>query len=131
MDSDGDSGGRPNHSRPGPHLTDAQLRSALRFAERRLRSLDIEHTALRRAYRHEIATIRRQLIDRLLKRMMARDGPLSDEQQAELRRRFDERVLSTAQIAGLVRTVSRGRTDAVAALTEIEAMALLLRLEQE
>ncbi len=129
MGSDGDFNGRAKYSRSSLNLTDSQLRSALRFAERRLRSLDTEHTALQRAYRHEIATIRRQLIDRLLKRMMARDGPLSGEQQQALRRRFEKRGMSGAQIAGLVRTVSRGRTDETAALTEIEAMALLLRLE--
>jgi hypothetical protein len=131
MQSDGDSNGRANHSRPGPHLTDARLRSSLRFAERRLRSLDTEHKALQRAYRHEIATIRRQLIDRLLKRMIAQDAPLSEAQRDELRLRFEERALSAAQIAGLVRTVSRGRTNETSSLSEIEAMALLLRLEKE
>ena len=128
VDSNGDSA-HAKRSHPSLNLTDAQLRSALRFAERRLRSLDTEYTALQRAYRHEIATIRRLLIDRLLNRMMAQDGPLSVEQQVELRRRFERHGLSGDQISGLARTVSRGRTDAIGPLTEIEGMALLLRLE--
>ena len=111
------------------HLNDAQLRSAIRFAEAHLRSVEEDHDALRRAYCDEIALIRRHLIDRLLARILARARPLSDQQCSELRRRFERRATPAVEVASLVRAASRGRTDQLDALSEIEAMALLLRLE--
>jgi hypothetical protein len=111
------------------HLNDAQLRSAIRFAEAHLRSVEEDHDALRRAYCDEIALMRRHLIDRLLVRILARASPSSEQQRSELRRRFERRATPAVEVASLVHAVSRGRTNQVDALSEIEAMALLLRLE--
>ena len=113
------------------HLNDAQLRSAIRFAEAHLRSVEEDHDALRRAYCDEIALMRRHLIDRLLVRILARAKPSSEQQRSELRRRFERRAMPPVEVASLVRAASRGRTDRLDALSEIEAMALLLRLEPD
>ena len=113
------------------HLNDAQLRSAIRFAEAHLRSVEEDHDALRRAYCDEIALMRRHLIDRLLVRILARARPSSEQQRSELRRRFERRATPAVEVASLVRAASRGRTDQLDALSEIEAMALLLRLEPD
>ena len=112
-------------------LNDAQLRTAIRFAEKRLRCVEEDHVELRRAYLNEIGAMRGHLIDRLLKRMIAQAEPLSDAQRCELQRHFERRAMAAAQIALLVRAASRGRTEQLHALTEIEAMALLLRLERD
>ena len=109
------------------HLNDAQLRAAIHFAEAHLRSVEEDHDALRRAYCDEIALMRRHLIDRLLVRILARAGPSSEQQRSELRRRFARRATPPIEIASLIHAASRGRTDRLGALTEIEAMALLLR----
>jgi hypothetical protein len=113
------------------HLNDAQLRSAIRFAEAHLRSVEEDHDALRRVYGDEIALMRRHLIDRFLVRILARARPSSEQQRSELRRRFERRAMPPVEIASLVRVASRGRTDRLEALSEIEAMALLLRLEPD
>lgn len=110
------------------HLNDAQLRTAIRFAQAHLRSAEEAHEALRRAYCDEIELMRSHLIDRLLARLLARAGPLSDQQRSELRRRFERRATPAVEVASLVRAASRGRTAWLDALNEIEAMALLLRL---
>jgi hypothetical protein len=130
MDFDGDPGA-PASADEYSDLNDAQLRTAIRFAEKRLAWVEEDHVELRRAYRDEIDTMRGQLIDRLLARMIAQAGPLSDEQRCELQRRFERRALPAEQIALLVRAASRGRTEQLHALTEIEAMALSLRLERD
>ncbi len=113
------------------HLNDAQLRLAIRFAEAHLRSVEEDHHALRRAYCDEIALMRRYLIDRLLVRILGRAKPSSEQQRSELRRRFERRAIPPVEVASLVRATSRGRTDQLDALSEIEAMALLLRLEPD
>jgi hypothetical protein len=113
------------------HLNDAQLRSAIRFAEAHLRSFEDDHDALRRAYCDEIALMRSHLIDRLLVRILARARSSSEQQRSELRRRLERRARPAAEVASLVRAASRGRTDQLDALSEIEAMALLLRLEPD
>ena len=110
-------------------LNDAQLRSAIRFAEAHLRSVEEDHDALRRAYRDEIAVMRRHLVDRLLVRILARARPSSELQRGELRRRFERRATPAVEVASMVRAASKGRTDRLDGLSEIEAMALLLRLE--
>ena len=109
-------------------LNDAQLRSAIRFAEAHLRSVEEDHDALHRAYCDEIALMRGHLIDRLLVRIITRARPSSELQRSELRRRFERRAASAVDVASLVRAASKGRTDQLDALSEIEAMALLLRL---
>lgn len=110
-------------------LNDAQLRSAIRFAEAHLRSVEEDREALRRAYCDEIALMRRHLVDRLLVRILARARPSSEVQRSELRRRFERRATPAVEVASLVRAASKGRTDRLDGLSEIEAMALLLRLE--
>jgi len=110
-------------------LSDTQLRSAIRFTRAYLQSIEEEQAVLRRAYNDEIAIMRGELVDRLIARIMTRTGPLSPEQWRELLRRFESHALPTAHITALVRSASRGRTDDVGALSEIEAMAILLRLE--
>jgi hypothetical protein len=128
MDFDGDHGA-PAGANAYSDLNDAQLRTAIRFAEKRLVCVEEDYVELRRAYRDEIDAMRGQLIDRLLRRMIAQAEPLSEEQRCELQRRFERRAMPTEQVAFLVRAASRGRTEQLEALTEIEAMALLLRLE--
>lgn len=73
--------------------------------------------------------MRSHLVDRLLARILARATPLSQQQCGELRRRFEQRATPAVEVASLIRAASRGRTARLDALNEIEAMALLLRLE--
>ena len=112
-------------------LNDGQLRSAIRFAEKHLRGLEEDHVTLLLAYREEIDAMRRHLIDRMLRRMVSSSAPLSDDQKRDLRRAFERRAMDASEIAVVVRAASRGRVGHVDALTEIEAMALLLRLDRE
>jgi hypothetical protein len=130
MDSDVPSSGS---ARPFDYsqLNDGQLRSAIRFAENHLRGVEEDHVTLLRAYREEIDAMRRHLIDRMLRRIVTSSAPLSDEQQRNLSHAFERRAMDASEIAVVVRAVSRGRVGHVDALTEIEAMALLLRLDRE
>jgi|SRR5579862_3456814 len=114
----------------GPYasLPDAQLRSAIRFAELHLGSIQDDHECLCRLYRHEIATMRGHLLDRLIARIITRAKPLADQQRLELLRRFERRATSPEKVVSIVRAVSRGRTEHLDALSEIEAMAILLYL---
>jgi 23S rRNA G2069 N7-methylase RlmK/C1962 C5-methylase RlmI len=130
MDFDGHPGA-PASADEYSDLNDAQLRTAIRFAEKRLRWVEEDHVELRRAYHDEIDSMRGQLIDRLLTRMIAQAEPLSEEQRRELQHRFERRAMPAEQVALLVRAASRGRTEQLHALTEIEATALLLRLERD
>lgn len=125
--------------RPGPsthphdysQLDDEQLRSAIRFTEKRLRWVQEEHVELTRAYRGEVDAMRRHLIDRILTRMIATAAPLSDEQRHHLHCAFERRAICSDEVARLVRAATKGRSDQIGALNEIEAMALLLRIERE
>jgi hypothetical protein len=112
-------------------LNDGQLRSAIRYAEKHLRWVEEDHVALLRAYRAEIDAMRRHLIDRMLRRMVTSSAPLSGEQQRDLSRAFERRAMDASEIAVVVRAASRGRVAHVDALTELEAMALLLHLGRE
>jgi hypothetical protein len=112
-------------------LNDEQLRSAIRFAEKHLRGVEEDHGTLLRAYRSEIDAMRRQLIDRMLMRIVTDSAPLSGEQRRDLHRAFERRAMAASEISKVVRAASRGRADRVDALTEVEAMALLLRLDRE
>ncbi len=112
-------------------LNDGQLRSAIRFAEKHVRWVEEDHVTLLQAYREEIDAMRRHLIDRMLRRMLTSFAPLSNEQQRDLSRTFERRAMDASEIAKVVRAASRGRVGHVGALTEIEEMALLLRLDQE
>ena len=112
-------------------LNDGQLRSAIRFAEKHLRWVEEDHVTLLRAYREEIDAMRRHLIDRMLRRMVSSSAPISDEQRRDLSRAFERRAMDASEIVKVVRAASRSRVGHVAALTEIEAMALLLRLDRE
>ncbi len=73
--------------------------------------------------------MRRHLIDRMLRRIVTGSAPLSNEQRRDLRRAFAQRSMDSGEMANVVRAASRGRVGEVDALTEVEAMALLLRLE--
>jgi hypothetical protein len=130
MDFNGDPGA-PASADEYSDLSDAQLRTAIRFAEKRLRWVEEDYVEVRRAYRKEIGAMRGQLIDRLLSRMIVQAKPLSEEQRCKLQRRFEGRAMPAGEVALLVRAASRGRTEQLHALTEIEAMALLLRLERD
>ena len=130
MDSDVPSGASaeaPDYSQ----LNDGQLGSAIRFAEKHLRWVEEDHVTLLRAYREEIDAMRRHLIDRMLRRMDTSSARLSGEQQRDLSHAFERRAMDASEIAVVVRAASRGRVGHVDALTEIEAMALLLRLGRE
>jgi hypothetical protein len=52
-------------------LNDAQLQSAIRFAEEHLHSLEEDHLELLRVYRDEIDSMRRDLFERVLGRIVA------------------------------------------------------------
>ena len=130
MDSDGPSGASAEAS-DYSQLNDGQLGSAIRFAEKHLRWVEEDHVTLLQAYREEIDAMRRHLIDRMLRRMVTSSAPLSGEQQRDLSRAFERRAMDASEIANVVRAASRGRVGHVDALTEIEAMALLLRLDRE
>lgn len=112
-------------------LNDDQLRSAIRFAEKHLRWVEEDHVSLLRAYREEIDAMRRDLIDRMLRQMVTCSAPLSNEQRRDLRRAFERRAMDASEIANVIRAATRGRTAGVDALTEVEAMALLLRFGRE
>jgi hypothetical protein len=122
---------------PSPHpfdysqLSDVELRSAIRFSEKHLRWVEEDHEALLRAYREEIDAMHRHLIDRMLRRMVTGSARLSVEQRRDLTRAFERRSMAASDIAKAVRATSRGRVTSIDALTEIEAMALLLRLGRE
>ncbi len=75
--------------------------------------------------------MRRHLIDRMLRRIVTGSAPLSDEQREDLNRAFERRAMDASEITKAVRATSRGRVACVDALTEIEAMALLLRLDRQ
>lgn len=130
MDPDISSGASPN-AFDYSQLDDEQLRSAIRFAEKHLRWIQEDHSTLLRAYRGEIEAMRRHLIDRMLSRIVIGSAPLSDEQRRDLNRTFERRSMDASEITKAVRATSRGRVARVDALTEIEAMALLLRLDRE
>jgi hypothetical protein len=130
MDSDVPSGASA-HAYDYSQLNDGQLRSAIRYAEKHLRWVEEDHVALLRAYREEIDAMRRHLIDRMLRRMVTSSAPLSGEQQRHLSHAFERRAMDASEITVVVRAASRGRVGHVDALTEIEAMALLLRLDRE
>lgn len=131
MDSDGLPGASAARWSGYSELNDEQLRSAIRFAEMRLRWTQEEHFELMRAYRDEIDAMRKHLIDRILARMIPSARPLSDSQRDDLSHAFKRNAMSCDEVARLIRAATRGRSDQITALTEIEAMALLLRLERE
>ncbi len=74
--------------------------------------------------------MRRQLVDRMLSRMAARGERLSHEQRRDIACALERRGVSAVDVATLVRSATKGRSDRLEALTEIEAMAVLLRLER-
>lgn len=129
MDSDGrlDPAARPSDY---SQLNDEQLRSAMRFAEKRLRWVQEEHVELTRAYQGEIDAMRKHLIDRILTRMVSSAAPLSEQQCHELNAAFERCAMKADEVARLVRAATKGCAEQIDALTEIEAMALLLRLER-
>jgi len=129
-----DSNGRPGPSaHPGDYsqLSDEQLRSAIRFTEKRLRWTEEEHVELTCAYQGEIDAMRRHLFDRILSRMITGAAPMSEEQRDDVTRALERAALPPEAVAQLIRATTKGRADQVTALNEIEAMALLLRLERE
>ncbi|HUA09474.1 MAG TPA: hypothetical protein VMA98_09380 [Candidatus Acidoferrales bacterium] len=129
-----DSNGRPGPSaHPGDYsqLSDEQLRSAIRFTEKRLRWTEEEHVELTRAYQGEIDAMRKHLFDRILSRMITGAAPISEEQRDDVTRALERAALPPEAVAQLIRATTKGRADQVTALNEIEAMALLLRLERE
>ena len=130
MDSDGRSGPSA-HPHDYSQLNDEQLRTAIRFTEKRLRLAQEEHVELTHAYRDEIDAMRKHLIERMLSRMLVNAAPLSEQQRCDLNVAFERCAMKTDEVARLIRAVSKGRVDKITALTEIEAMALLLRLARE
>jgi hypothetical protein len=52
-------------------LSDGQLRAGIRFAEQHIRSVEEDHVELLRVYRDEVDAMRRHLLDRVLRRMIA------------------------------------------------------------
>jgi hypothetical protein len=130
MDSDGRCG-PPGCAQDYSQLNDEHLRAAIRFTEKHLRWLQEDHSELARAYRSEIDAMRAYLIDRMLTRLISGSAPLSDRQRHDLNAAFERCAIRPNEVARLIRAATRGRTEQIVALTEIEAMALLLRLERE
>lgn len=112
-------------------LNDEQLRSAIRFAEKHLDWVQEDHVTLLRAYREEVDAMRRHLVDRMLRRIVTGSPPLSTDQRRDLDRAFERRAMNPNEIAKVIRAASKGRVVQVGGLTEIEAMALLLRLDRK
>ena len=129
------SGLAPMHSNSNvdgySQLTDGQLRAAIRFAEKRIRWADEDHVALQRVYRAEIAAMRKHLIDRLIGRLITTSTHPSAAQVRDLRLAIEQRALLPSDVAMLVRATTKGRTDQLDSLTEVEAVALSIRLEQQ
>lgn len=111
-------------------LSDTQMQSAIRFAEERIRWIEEDHAVLVRSYRDELVAMRRHLVNRIFARMAARGTPLSGAQRQDLRRTFRVRSMTAEAVCALVRAATKGRTDRLDALTEIEAMAIMLHLQQ-
>jgi hypothetical protein len=130
VESDGRFPASPN-GQDYSQLTDEQLHSAIRFAEKRLHWNEEDHAVLLSAYRDEIAAMRRHLIDRALARLLANDSAASPEQHRELRRAIAECGVGENEVARMIRLLTNGRTDRVEDLREIEVMALHVRLERE
>lgn len=116
-----------DQTEPYRRLSDADLRTAIRFAKSHLRSVAQNHHVLCRAYRREIATMRRLLVRRGSRPEPACRASLSDRQRA-LDSRFRALGTPAGRVRSLVRAASRGRTDQVRALTDVEAIALLFCL---
>jgi len=129
MDSDG--GSTSPGAQDYSQLSDDQLQSAIRFAELHVRSVEESHVELLRVYRDEIGAMRRQLFDRVLRRLITAAVPLSEEQRLELRETLDQGHIQANEVAAMIRAVTCGRTDRLDTLTEVEAMALLLRLKRQ
>lgn len=110
-------------------LSEDQLHSAIRFVEKRIRWVEEDHITLLRAYRDEVAVMRRHLFDRFFSRMVACSAPLSPQQHHHLSYVLEHRGISADETAIMIRAATKGRSDQLDALTEIEAMAILLRLE--
>ena len=60
-------------------LNDAELRSAIRFAEKHVASIEEGRAELLHAYQDEIDAMRRHLFDRLLRRMLTAEFRLKAE----------------------------------------------------
>lgn len=75
--------------------------------------------------------MRKHLIDRILTRMVSGAVPLSEQQCLELNAAFERCAMKADEVARLVRAATKGRSEQICALTEIEAMALLLRLQRK
>jgi hypothetical protein len=129
-----DSNGGPSASPSAAdysQLSDDQLRSAIRFVERHIRLVEEDHIELLRAYRDEMDAMRRNLFDRMFRRMTTAALPLSEERQRDLGRALEQHRMQADDIAAAIRGATEGRTDRLDSLTEIEAMGLLLRLKRE
>lgn len=111
-------------------LSDDQLQSAIRFAQERIRWVEQDHVVLINSYRDEVTVMRRHLINRVLARMTACDDPLSRSQYADLCKAFVVRDMTADAVSALVRAATKGRSERLDCLTEVEAMAILLRLER-
>ncbi len=121
------SGGAPDYAQ----LSDNQLRSAIRFAVKRLSCLHEDHAELVRVYRDEIAAMRRHLFERLLAGLIATDARMSTERSREVYCAVRRCGMHPNQILLLIRATTNGRSDRLDDLTEIEGTALLLRLERK
>lgn len=129
MDYDDGIGAPANRAYEHACLSFEELCVALRFAESDLLRVEENHVALQRVYRNEIAALRSQLADRGLAWIASQSGPASDEQLSEVKFIFERRATGASDVARIVRAASRGRTDRVHGLKEIEALAVLLHLE--
>lgn len=112
-------------------LSDKQLRAAIRFAVKRLNCLQEDHAELVRVYRDEIAAMRRHLFERLLAGLIATDTRMSTEQSREVHCAVRRCGKHPNEILFLIRATTKGRSDRLDDLTELEATAFLLRLERE
>jgi hypothetical protein len=109
-------------------LSDVDLRSAIHAAEAHLRSASPMRRKVHRAYRSEIASMQRLLADRERAQITVRQPSLSGPLRRALYCRLRARAIPLVRIRALVQAASGGRTDRLRALTDVEAIAILLCL---
>ena len=127
MDADDQTSEQPTAT-PYQSLSEIDLRMAIRLAEQHLRSAAYRHHELCRAYRTEIAAMRTALAERIWRRITMGSRRPSEEQRRALYSRLNALGISAVRIRSLVHAVSQGRTTEVDALSEVEAIAVLLYL---
>jgi hypothetical protein len=88
---------------PYARLSDAELRTAIRYTERLLDEIEQDHRALRSAYRDEIETMRSHFLDRLLARVIMTDTLITAEQRTRIEGLIGLQNIAATKLSRLVR----------------------------